>query len=319
MKRFSLPLAILATLLLAVVSLFVGGYDIDLAGILAGGDEAEMFLISRVPRTIALILAACAMGVSGMVMQMISQNRFVEPTTTGTTQWAALGILLMVIIFPEAPLLARMAAASVFAFVGTMVFLAILRRVALKSSIIVPLIGIMLGAVVSAASTYIAASTNLLQMLTTWQAGSFTAIVRGRYEILWVVAAITLIAYIVADRLTAAGLGEEVSTNLGVNYNRVMLLGTALVALASGITTVVVGFLPFLGLVVPNLVSMARGDNLRGNIPWVCVASSALLIVCDIVGRTIRAPFEIPVSTILGVIGAAVFIVLILRGRRRVS
>jgi len=97
----------------------------------------------------------------------------------------------------------------------------------------------------------------------------------------------------------------------------VLFIGTALVAIAAGVTTVVVGFLPFLGLVVPNLVAIVRGDDLRSNIPWVCLTGSALVLACDVIGRVIRYPFEVPVSMILGVVGAAVFITLLLRMRDR--
>ncbi|QLD11297.1 ABC transporter permease [Microbacterium oleivorans] len=312
-RRLALPVATAVVAALVVCSLFVGVYD------LAEGElGAEMIWITRVPRTVALVLAGCAMAVSGLVMQLLTQNRFVEPTTTGTTEWSALGLLAAVLLLPESPLFVRMLLASVAAFVGTMVFLAILRRIRLRTSLIVPLIGIMLGAVVSSFTTYLAVSTNTLQMLGTWFMGSFTAVVRGRYEVLWVVGIVVVLVAIFADRLTAASLGEDIATTLGVNYGRVLLLGTALVAVATGVTTVVVGFLPFLGLIVPNLVSMWRGDNLRANLPWVCLGGVAIIVVCDIVGRVIRMPFEIPVSMILGVLGAAVFIVLLLRQRAHV-
>lgn len=311
-RRLALPAASLAVAALIMLSLFVGVYDL-------GADEfgTEMFWISRVPRTIALVLAGCAMAVSGLVMQLLTQNRFVEPTTTGTTEWAALGLLAAVLLFPESSLPVRMTFASVAAFVGTLVFLGILRRIQLRSSLIVPLIGIMLGAVVSAFTTYLAVSTNTLQMIGTWFMGSFTSVVRGRYEVLWIVGVVVILVALYADRLTAAGLGKDVATTIGVDYDRVMLIGTALVAIATGVTTVVVGFLPFLGLIVPNLVSMWRGDNLRANLPWVCLGGVAIIVVCDIVGRVIRMPFEVPVSMILGVLGAAVFIGLLLRMRAR--
>lgn len=308
--RLALPAAILVVAGLVVCSLFVGVYDLA-----ADGVGTEMLWITRVPRTLALVLAGCAMAVSGLVMQLLTQNRFVEPTTTGTTEWAALGLLATVLLVPESPLVVRMLFASIAAFVGTMVFLAILRRIPLRSSLVVPLIGIMLGAVVSSFTTYLAVSTNALQMLGTWFMGSFTAVVRGRYEVLWVVAVVVVLVALFADRLTAASLGKDVATTLGLNYDRVLLLGTALVAVATGVTTVVVGFLPFLGLIVPNLVSMWRGDNLRANLPWVCLGGVAIIVVCDIVGRVIRMPFEVPVSMILGVLGAAVFIALLLRQR----
>ncbi|VXC28594.1 ABC transporter permease [Pseudoclavibacter sp. 8L] len=310
-RRGALPIGILTVAGLAVLSLFVGAYDI--AGNEFGG---EMIWISRVPRTVSLVLAGCAMSVSGLILQLLTQNRFVEPTTTGTTEWSALGLLVSYIVAPAAGLTTRMVMASVSAFIGTMVFLAVLRRVALRSALIVPLIGIMLGAVVSAFTTWLAIETNYLQMLGTWFMGSFTSVVRGRYEVLWIVAIIVVIAYFVADRFTVAGLGKDIATNFGLNYTLIMFIGTALVAIATGVTTVVVGFLPFLGLIVPNLVSMARGDNLRSNLPWVCVLGVGIIIVCDIIGRVIRMPFELPVSMILGMVGAAVFITLLLRMRR---
>lgn len=310
--RLALSLATLVVAGLVVLSLFVGVYD------LAADDfGAEMFWISRVPRTLALVLAGCAMAVSGLVMQLLTQNRFVEPTTTGTAEWAALGLLVTVLVWPQSTLPVRMIVASIAAFVGTMVFLGILRRIVLRSSLVVPLIGIMLGAVVSAFTTYLAVTTNTLQMLGTWFMGSFTSVVRGRYEVLWIVGIVVVLVYLYADRLTAAGLGKDVATTIGVDYDRVMLVGTALVAVATGVTTVVVGFLPFLGLIVPNLVSMWRGDNLRANLPWVCLGGVAIIVVCDIVGRLIRMPFEVPVSMILGVLGSAVFIALLLRMRPR--
>ncbi|MDF2917931.1 MAG: iron transporter permease [Microbacterium sp.] len=308
--RLALPAAITVVAGLVVLSLFVGVYDLASDGV-----GSEMLWITRIPRTLALVLAGCAMAVSGLVMQLLTQNRFVEPTTTGTTEWAALGLLATVLLAPDAPLVVRMLFASLAAFVGTMVFLAILRRIQLRSSLIVPLIGIMLGAVVSSFTTYLAVSANALQMLGTWFMGSFAAVVRGRYEVLWVVGIVVVLVALFADRLTAASLGKDVATTLGVDYDRVLLLGTALVAVATGVTTVVVGFLPFLGLVVPNLVSMWRGDNLRANLPWVCLGGVAVIVVCDIVGRVIRMPFEVPVSMILGVLGAAVFVVLLLRQR----
>ena len=206
-----------------------------------------------------------------------------------------------------------MLVAVAFAFVGTLVFFAFLRRVALKSSLVVPIIGIMLGAVVSSVSTFFAMQTDLLQSLGVWFAGSYTSIIRGQYEVLWIVAVVVVVVFIFADRLTVAGLGKDVATNVGLNYERVVLLGVALVAIASGVVTVVVGMLPFIGLIVPNLVSMFRGDDLRSNLPWVCLAGIAVVTVCDILGRTIIAPFEIPVSVILGIVGAAVFVILIVR------
>jgi iron complex transport system permease protein len=308
--KLLIGVAVVAALL--VLSLFTGVYDV-----VGATDGAEMFAITRIPRTAALVLAGAAMAMCGLVMQLLTQNRFVEPTTTGTTEWAGLGLLAVMIVAPNAGIVPRMAGAIVAAFIGTMVFFLFLRRVSLRSSLIVPIVGIMLGAVVGSVTTFIALQTDTLQNLGVWFAGSFTSVLRGQYEPLWIVLVVVVAVFITADRFTVAGLGEEISTNVGLNYNRIVLIGTALIAIATGVVTVVVGSLPFLGLIVPNIVSMLRGDDLRSNLPWVCLLGIGVVAVCDLVGRTIIMPFEVPVSLILGVVGAAVFIALLLRQRRR--
>ncbi|MDO5670920.1 MAG: iron chelate uptake ABC transporter family permease subunit [Corynebacterium sp.] len=308
---WKLIFGIIVILGLLAASLSVGEYDI-----LTTDDGWEMFAATRIPRTIALVLAGAAMAMSGLVMQLLTQNRFVEPTTTGTTEWAGLGLLTVTFFIPAATIMDRMLGAVIFAFIGTMVFFLFLRRVSLRSSLIVPIIGIMLGAVVSSISTFFALQTDMLQSLGVWFAGSFTDILRGQYEVLWVVVLVVVAIFFFADRLTVAGMGEEVATNVGLNYNRMVLIGTGLIAIATGVVTVVVGSLPFLGLIVPNIVSMFRGDDLRSNLPWVGLLGIGIVTVCDLIGRTIISPFEIPVSVILGIIGAIVFVTLIVRQRR---
>ena len=303
-RPLALGLATLAVLALLLLSLATGEYSI-----LSQDDGWRLFLAVRVPRTIALILSGAAMSMSGLVMQLVTQNRFAEPSTTGTSEWAGLGLLVIMIAWPGAPILVRMTCAIAFAFIGTMVFFALLRRVSLRSSLLVPIMGMMLGAVVSAISTFIALETNTMQSVAVWFQGSFTSVYEGQYEVLWIVAAVVAIVFVMADRLTAG--------SLGVNYHRMVLIATALVAVATGVVTVVVGSLPFLGLIVPNLVSMTMGDNLRTNLPWVCLAGIALVTVTDLLARTIISPFEMPVSVILGVLGAFVFIALVLRQARQ--
>lgn len=133
---------------------------------------------------------------------------------------------------------------------------------------------------------------------------------------LWIVGVLTLVACFIADRFTVAGMGRDFSVNVGLNYQRVMLIGMSIIAIISGVVVVVIGVLPFLGLIIPNIVSMAMGDNLRRTIPWVGLCGGGLVVLCDIIGRLISYPFEIPASVILGVIGALVFLLLIVRTKR---
>lgn len=307
-----LAAAVVATLGLLVVSLGVGVYDIS-----GAEDGWRIFFITRVPRTISLVLAGASMSMCGVVMQLLTQNRFVEPTTTGTTEWAGLGLLLVFIFMPGASLMVKMVGAITMAIIGTLVFFAVLRRISLQSSLIVPIVGIMLGAVVGAFSTYLALANDALQQMGIWFAGSFTSVVRGRYELLWIVLIVTIVVFVIADRFTVAGLGKDVATNVGMNYDRVILLGVVMVSIATGVVTVVIGSLPFLGLIVPNIVSMVRGDDLRSNLPWVCILGIWVVTICDIIGRTIIAPFEVPVSLILGVVGAVFFVGMLIARERR--
>ena len=311
-KTWPLLLAIVFTFGLLTVSVLTGVADLTDTQ----GRGHEFLQLTRVPRTVALVLAGASMSMAGLVMQLMTQNRFVEPTTVGTTEWAGLGLLLTYVLLPSPGIMTRMVVAIVFAFIGTMVFFAFLRRVALKSSLIVPIVGIMFGAVVSAVSTFIALQFDLLQMLGSWFAGRFTGVEVGRYEPLWIVLVIATVVVLIADRFTVAGLGKDIATNVGLNYERIVFLGVGLVAIVTGVVTVVIGSLPFLGLIVPNLVSMVRGDNLRTNIPWVFLTGIWIVTICDIIGRVVIMPFEVPVSLVLGVVGSAVFIFLLVRQRK---
>lgn len=303
--------AIFVVIILGIISLFTGVYDIQ-----GQVDGRDMFFITRVPRTAALMLTGAAMSMSGLVMQLITQNRLVEPTTTGTIEWSGLGLLIVYLFFPAPTLVLRMTGAILFSFIGTMIFFLFLRRVKLRSSLIVPIIGMMLGAVISAFSTFVGLTFQMTQNIESWFVGSFAAVQAGRYEYLWLIIIVTGLIFICADKLTLAGLGEDVATSLGVNYNKIIILGTGLISFAVGIVTAVIGNLPFLGLIVPNIVSMYRGDNLRSNLPWVCVLGMGVITLCDIISRTIIMPFEVPVSLILGTMGSIVFIVILLRQRR---
>ncbi|WP_312426270.1 ABC transporter permease [Lacrimispora sp.] len=304
-------LAIIVVIILGIISLFTGVYDIQ-----GQVDGRDMFFITRVPRTAALMLTGAAMSMSGLVMQLITQNRLVEPTTTGTIEWSGLGLLIVYLFFPAPTLVLRMTGAIMFSFIGTMIFFLFLRRVKLRSSLIVPIIGMMLGAVISAFSTFVGLTFQMTQNIESWFVGSFAAVQVGRYEYLWLIIIVTGLIFICADKLTLAGLGEDVATSLGVNYNKIIILGTGLISFSVGIVTAVIGNLPFLGLIVPNIVSMYRGDNLRSNLPWVCVLGMGVITLCDIISRTIIMPFEVPVSLILGTVGSIVFIVILLRQRR---
>lgn len=309
-SRIRIALAIGVGLLvgLSVVSLFIG----------AGTLTWDLLWISRIPRTVAVLLAGAAMALAGMLMQLLVRNRFVEPSTVGTTESAGLGLLLANLLAPSLPLPGKMLVAVVTALLGTFLFLRILRAIPPRSSVIVvPLVGMMLSGIISAVATYIAYSTDLLQSMGIWMTGDFSGVMRGRFELLWVLALVGVICWIAADRFTVASLGESTATSLGLRYKAVLTLGLSLVAITAAVTVVVVGALPFLGLVVPNLVCSLLGDNLRRNLPVVALSGALLVLICDILARTINQPFEVPVGIVVGVVGAAIFLAMLLRRGQR--
>ncbi|WP_245417321.1 iron chelate uptake ABC transporter family permease subunit [Aminobacter sp. AP02] len=293
---------------LFALSLCVGVDDFSLEKIFADAAALELLLVSRLPRTLAAVLAGAGLAIAGLVLQILARNRFVEPTMTGTGQSAALGILAATMLFPSASIGVKTLAASATALAGTSVFLSIAHRLPPTQPFLIPLFGLVYGGVIGAAVTFIAWQADLLQYVDIWTNGEFSGVLRGRYELLWILAAMVALAWWIADRLTIVSMGREVSVGLGLNYQRIVQLGLVMVAVISSLAVVVVGMIPFVGLVVPNLVSRLMGDNLRSALPWVAVSGAALVLACDIVGRVIRYPYEIPVGTVLGVVGSGLFL-----------
>ena len=317
-----LLLAIVATIVLAIVSLFVGVTDISLSGLLSSGPEdrqMQVLLISRIPRTLSLVLAGASMAIVGLVMQIVVRNRFVEPGTVGTTESALFGFLVVTLVAPGWPIMGKMLVAAAFALGGTFLFLRIIRAIPPREVLLVPLVGIMLSGIIGAVTTFFAYRFGLLPSLLAWELGDFSGVLRGRYELLWIGLACTVLAYWAADRFTVAGMGEDFTTNLGLGYNQVLTLGLVIVAVSSAVVLVSVGIIPFLGLVVPNVVSLLVGDNMRRTVPWVAVSGAGFVLACDILGRVIRAPYEIPIGVVVGVIGSFIFLYLLLRQKREAA
>ncbi|WP_141608353.1 ABC transporter permease [Litorilinea aerophila] len=299
---------------LAVLSLFVGAHTLTLNGLLAwDSTQLRVFLASRVPRLVAILTAGMGMGVVGLVMQQLARNRFVAPSTAGTVESATLGILVALLLFPAATMLQKMGIAFIFALAGTVLFLQMLARIPLKDVIIVPLVGIMFGRVIGAVTTFFAYRHDLLQSLGAWTNGDFSGVLRGRYELLYVAIPAVMLAYWFADRFTLAGMGEDFARNLGLNYQQVLYLGLSIVALVTAVVVLTVGAIPFLGLIVPNVVSLLLGDHMRRTLPYTAWGGALLVLACDLLGRLIRYPYEIPVGTIVGVLGSGIFLLLILR------
>ncbi|MFK7160665.1 iron chelate uptake ABC transporter family permease subunit [Marinospirillum sp. MEB164] len=313
-SAFFLLLGCLGLLLLALFSLFVGVMD------LSWRQDAQqawhLLFTSRLPRTLAVMLTGMSLAIAGMVMQLLARNRFVEPSTTGTLESALLGLLVVALLAPEMGMMARMLVATGFALVGSLIFMLLLRQLPLRSVVMVPLVGIMFSSVVAAITTFLAYRFNLLQSLANWSNGDFSAVLRGRYELLWLTLVCSVVIYLYADRFTLAGMGKSFTVSLGMNYQAVLFLGLFLVSMIAALTVTTAGMIPFLGLVVPNVVSLLMGDHLRQSLPWVALTGAAFMLACDLLSRLLRYPYEVPVGTVVGVIGSLFFIYLLLKKTR---
>lgn len=305
--------------LLILLSLSIGVADFSWSGILKSlinhntNADSSLMLVSRLPRTIAIILTGIAMAVAGMIIQVVLKNRFVEPSMVGATQSAALGLLIVSLLFPASALIVKMSVATIAAVIGMMIFMLLIQRIPPTDFLMIPLIGIVFGGIIDAATTFIAYQTETLQMLSVWQFGDFSSVLAGRYELLWLTGGLCVIAYIIADKLTIVGLGDNIALNLGISKRQVTWIGVAMVAMMSAVVVVTVGVIPFIGLVVPNIVSRIMGDKLRRSLPAVALLGASAVLLCDIIGRSIRYPFEVPVATVFGVVGTLVFLWLLLR------
>lgn len=304
-------------LVLCCISLLVGAQQMAWSELfLLSGDAWLTLTASRLPRLAALVLTGIGLSVCGVILQHIVRNKFVEPATSGGLDAAKLGILVSLTLIPAAGPVSRMLFALVFCFAASLIFVVIVRRIRFKNTVLVPVIGLMYGGVLSAIAEFYAYQNNILQSMQGWLLGDFSRIVEGNYEITYLILPIVALTYLYAQRFTVLGMGEGMATSLGLNYPVTVALGLMLVAVTVAVTVITVGAIPFVGLVIPNLVALHYGDNLGRTLPVVALGGASLLLICDILGRLLIHPFEVPVGLTAGGIGGVMFLVLIFWRRR---
>jgi iron complex transport system permease protein len=304
----------LALLLFSFGSVFIGVKDISPLDVFQlTDDQVEILLVSRLPRLISIIIAGVSMSICGLIMQQLSRNKFVSPTTAGTLDSARLGILVSLMLFTTASPLVKMLISFVFALLGTFVFMRILEKIKYKDTIFIPLVGLMFGNIISSFATFIAYKYDLIQNMSAWLQGDFSMIMKGRYELMYISIPLLVIAYLYANKFTIAGMGEDFSKNLGLNYRRVVNIGLVIVALVTASVVLTVGMIPFLGLIIPNIVSIYRGDNLKNSLSHTALLGAVFVLFCDILGRVIIYPYEISISLTVGVLGSGIFAYLLMR------
>lgn len=311
-KRYLILIVILV--LLSITSLCLGAKSITISEVLKGNTESLMiFLVSRVPRLMSILIAGVVMSICGLIMQQISQNKFVSPTTGATIDSAQLGILVALIVFPSASVLQKTLISFIFALIGTFMFIIFLQNIKIKNVVFVPLVGIMFGNIIGSITTFLGYRFDLIQSVNAWTQGNFSMVLKGNYELLYISIPILITIIVYANMFTVAGMGKDFATNLGINYNRVVNFGVIMVSLATVLVVVTVGSIPFIGLIVPNIVSLYKGDNITKSILDTSLVGAIFILFCDIIGRVVIYPYELPIGVTVGVIGSMIFLFIILR------
>ncbi|MCL4565961.1 iron ABC transporter permease [Campylobacter coli] len=311
---FSLNILLILLVVFGIISLFIGVIRINLDDIFSlSTTQLEIILLTRIPRLIAILLTGMSLSICGLIMQQLTQNKFVSPTTAGTMDCAKFGILISLIFFTGASFFTQTIIASVFALLGSFIFIQILRKIKLKDVIFVPLIGLMFGGIINAITTFFAYALNYIQNIQDWLQGSMANVMQGNYELLYISLPLFILAYFLAHKITIAGMGEDLALNLGVSYNTILFLGLIIVSIITSVVIVSIGVIPFLGLIIPNLVAIYRGDNLKKNLIYIALCGALFLLICDIISRLVIFPFEMPLSITTGVLGSLIFIFLLLK------
>lgn len=302
---------------LCLASLMIGTKQIMWSELFPFSTDTWLTLTaSRIPRLIALILTGVGLSVSGVILQHIVRNKFVEPATSGGMDAAKLGILVSLTMIPSASTGSKMVFALGFCFAASLIFIYIISRIQLKRSVLIPVLGLMYGSVLSAIAEFYAYQHNILQSMQGWLLGDFSRVVQGHYELIYIILPIVIFAYIYAHRFTVVGMGEDMAASLGLSYVTTAALGLILVSVTVAASVITIGAIPFVGLVVPNLVALKYGENLSRTLPIVALGGACLLLLCDVFGRLVIYPFEVPIGLTAGGLGGVVFLILIMRGVR---
>ena len=305
-------------LVLSVCSLFVGVIDLDISSLFSGDlAQLEIFLISRLPRLLAILCTGVGMSVAGLIMQQLCMNKFVSPTTGATISSAQLGILLALLFMPNSTLWSRALFAFAAAILGTWIFVWFIQRIQFKDVVMVPLVGIMFGNVIGGITNYLAYQFEMTQALSSWLVGHFSLVVRGRFELVYLAVPLVILAFVFANHFNIVGMGKDFSKNLGVPYDLVLFAGLSIAAMITASVVVVVGSISYIGLIVPNVVAMFKGDRIRGTLVDTALFGAVFVLGCDMIARMVIAPYELPIELIVGIIGSILFIGLLLYRLRR--
>ncbi|WP_286870715.1 Fe(3+)-siderophore ABC transporter permease [Pantoea sp. UBA5035] len=308
-------------LLLLALSLMLGAKSIAIHDVYlalttrCGSADCVIVREARLPRTLAGLLAGCALGLAGALMQSLTRNPLADPGILGVNAGAGFAVVLGIALFgADSP-----ADWLSFAFVGALLAsLLVALTGALGGGRVNPvrltLAGVALGAVLEGLTSGLSLlNPDIYDHLRFWHSGSLDirsfAVLRATWP---AVAVGALIALLLARALNTLSMGGDLATALGTRVARTQLLGLLAIALLSGAATAAVGPIAFVGLMTPHLARWLWGNDHRWMLPGTLLITPCLLLAADILGR-LMVPGELRVSVVTALLGAPMLIVLVRR------
>ncbi len=282
--------------------------------------ESTLWVV-RFPRIVMALVVGAALAVAGAVMQAIFGNPLAEPGVVGVSSGAALGAATAIVL--GASVLGG-AGVALFAFLGglvaTLLVYAVSRAGGRTEVVTLLLTGIAVNAIAQAGIAFVlfVADTASREQIVFWQLGSLGGSLWSQVAIVASVTVVgVLLSFALARRYDLLSLGERNARHLGVNVEQLRLVSIVLVAMLTGVAVAFTGIIAFVGLVVPHIIRMIIGPAHRGLILASAVGGGALLVLADLMTRTLVAGAELPIGMLTSLVGGPFVFWLLSRQRRR--
>ena len=304
--------------LLSVLSILFGSTTVDLLSMLKGDNDKAYRIIMhiRLPRTVGAILSGCALAVSGVLIQAVLNNPIASPNIIGVNSGAGLAAVLLITAFPT-----LISYIPVAAFLGALTSCFIIYLFSLKSGadkITIALVGI-------AVSSILSAGINLVKILfpdsvfdaDLFLIGGLSGVTLKKLILPAILIYFAVLISVILSRATdIITLGDETAQTLGINTKVFKFALLVIASVLSGSAVSFAGVIGFVGLLVPHIARKFVGTKHRLLIPAVSLMGSCLVLICDLFGRLIAAPYEVSVGIILAFLGGPFFIALIFSKRK---
>lgn len=316
---------LLGILLLAVLaSLCLGAAGLSPAELLSaafGGDPdnpaARILRYVRLPRVLAAILAGSALSVSGLLLQSVLRNPLAAPGVIGVNSGAGLCALICMAFFPSAVRWAPLAAFTGACLATFFVYLLARLTGASRTTLVLSGVAVnsILGACMDAIVTLI---PDAVSSRSAFSIGGFASVTMQQLGFAAPLIAVALLTALIFSReLELMSLGDDVAHSLGLSVERFRLIFLTAAAMLAGAAVSFAGLIGFIGLISPHLARLLCKDDRSLQVPICIVLGAALCLICDLIARTIFAPFELPVGIVLSFLGAPFFLYLLFARKKR--